>query len=681
MYSGSNGTPWYIKMNDVGSFQMNVQFFVGTHVATSGPVLTRGNWYHIAGSYDGSWIRLYINGQLAASTARSQGIPGGGSGAYLSAMVKTLGDIDELRVWSVARSPDEINCWKNRPLSSVPSTLIAYWTFDNGYLDPQVAFSFRSLTPRQQTLGYIFGIFTLPASGAVFNPAFPQMVLQLSSPAEQYAPVGGTASLTVVPSGSGPFLFRWTLQDPTYPNGLRPLEDGVYVVNGTALFSVVGATSPTMLVTPQSSSPTPYTFVGSASNACSLAVSSPASVATCQRMTLSLTSPPIQNVALGSPATLTVTPTGSAPINYRWTVKDPTYGNGWRPIEDGFFYLNGTLRFFVAGAESATVQITPLTLGPASHQFQGSAANPCTLVVSEVATVGLCSFGSGFPLSSPPSQTVPRGAIALLQGNRPGAGPFSYRWEVFDTSYPIQWRPLVDGQGTAIGNGTFTFAVVGSSTPTLAVQPLGSGPETGLFRLSATLGQGSSGACNTSYSDVGTVVSCITTPVIMTNPLPAQGCQGSTFSFAVGAIGTPPFTYEWQLQDATGNWHSLQTSPVGIDCPGGIFGYAFCNPPNAPTTVINVQGCPTGWAYGVRCVVANACGGSMSLRTTLSLGLRADLNGDNAVNTSDLTFFLGRFGQAAPIGSPPARADFNSDGQVNTADLTFFLGRFGETCQ
>lgn len=50
------------------------------------------------------------------------------------------------------------------------------------------------------------------------------------------------------------------------------------------------------------------------------------------------------------------------------------------------------------------------------------------------------------------------------------------------------------------------------------------------------------------------------------------------------------------------------------------------------------------------------------------------------VDTADLIFFLGRFGEAAPPGSPAARVDFNTDRVVNTPDLITFLGRFGLAC-
>lgn len=57
----------------------------------------------------------------------------------------------------------------------------------------------------------------------------------------------------------------------------------------------------------------------------------------------------------------------------------------------------------------------------------------------------------------------------------------------------------------------------------------------------------------------------------------------------------------------------------------------------------------------------------------------ADFNNDGAVNTPDLTYFLGRFADTfTPPGSEPA--DLNRDGAVNTSDLTILLGDFGAPC-
>ncbi len=54
-----------------------------------------------------------------------------------------------------------------------------------------------------------------------------------------------------------------------------------------------------------------------------------------------------------------------------------------------------------------------------------------------------------------------------------------------------------------------------------------------------------------------------------------------------------------------------------------------------------------------------------------------DFFADNTVNTVDLTFLLGRFGQ---LVDPGQNGDMNGDGRVNTIDLTQFLGRFGSAC-
>lgn len=54
-----------------------------------------------------------------------------------------------------------------------------------------------------------------------------------------------------------------------------------------------------------------------------------------------------------------------------------------------------------------------------------------------------------------------------------------------------------------------------------------------------------------------------------------------------------------------------------------------------------------------------------------------DINGDRAVNTSDLTILLGSFGQSV---TPGTGGDFDANGVVNTADLTSLLGAFGTVC-
>ncbi len=58
----------------------------------------------------------------------------------------------------------------------------------------------------------------------------------------------------------------------------------------------------------------------------------------------------------------------------------------------------------------------------------------------------------------------------------------------------------------------------------------------------------------------------------------------------------------------------------------------------------------------------------------------ADFDSSGSVGTSDLTYFLGRFGTSPEPGTAEARADFDLSGTVDIADLVLFLGRFGRAC-
>lgn len=83
---------------------------------------------------------------------------------------------------------------------------------------------------------------------------------------------------------------------------------------------------------------------------------------------------------------------------------------------------------------------------------------------------------------------------------------------------------------------------------------------------------------------------------------------------------------------------------------------------------------PSDFRAGIAPVLEGIDLGFRVSQTTTCIG---DLNGDNAVNTSDLTVLLSRFGT---VVAPGGTGDFNHDGAVNTQDLTTLLARFGIAC-
>jgi len=103
-----------------------------------------GKWYHLAGTYDGSTIVAYVNGVRIGSQFASgkmsideadlfigRGDPDFSSGEYFH------GVLDEVRLWSVARSEQEIHGTMNARLTGKEGGLVAYWHFDDGTVNDQ----------------------------------------------------------------------------------------------------------------------------------------------------------------------------------------------------------------------------------------------------------------------------------------------------------------------------------------------------------------------------------------------------------------------------------------------------------------------------------------------------------------------------------------------------------------
>jgi beta-lactam-binding protein with PASTA domain/CubicO group peptidase (beta-lactamase class C family) len=83
----------------------------GVNQRLCGGVLTLNGWQHIAGTYDGSQFRLYVNGVEVASAARSGVLANNNTGMLIGNFPTATrpfdGDIDEVRIWNRALSAFE----------------------------------------------------------------------------------------------------------------------------------------------------------------------------------------------------------------------------------------------------------------------------------------------------------------------------------------------------------------------------------------------------------------------------------------------------------------------------------------------------------------------------------------------------------------------------------------------
>ena len=116
----------------------------------AGKKLYEGQWYHVACTYDQttSTARVYVNGVMQSETTEAASTSPinlaqralGAADAYQFFLGKSYNDfrplqgkMAEARVWSVARTPEEI--WKNMYRIKNPKDLpelIGYWKFDEG---------------------------------------------------------------------------------------------------------------------------------------------------------------------------------------------------------------------------------------------------------------------------------------------------------------------------------------------------------------------------------------------------------------------------------------------------------------------------------------------------------------------------------------------------------------------
>lgn len=152
-----------MRIGDVNFQRQQIQFdgsgsgsqFGKFPKSDEGKILYTGRWYHVACTYDQTTrtVRIYVDGKMQ-SEEKNVGIENPGENNRINLAMRALGmseayqffiaksydndrplqgKIAEVRVWSVARTPDEI--WANMYRIQNPEEepgLIGYWKFNEG---------------------------------------------------------------------------------------------------------------------------------------------------------------------------------------------------------------------------------------------------------------------------------------------------------------------------------------------------------------------------------------------------------------------------------------------------------------------------------------------------------------------------------------------------------------------
>ena len=94
----------------------NVYFFVQSNSYKASMALTQTNWNHVVGTYDGSTIRIYVNGVEGTSYSLSSGNLASGATSFrvggrfgFNNLYSLYGNIDSVRVYNRALTPSEVS--------------------------------------------------------------------------------------------------------------------------------------------------------------------------------------------------------------------------------------------------------------------------------------------------------------------------------------------------------------------------------------------------------------------------------------------------------------------------------------------------------------------------------------------------------------------------------------------
>jgi hypothetical protein len=124
IYKGNDN--YYLEASSISGPPMAGAIFGGAYGQVYGPnALTANTWAHLAATYDGAAMRLYVNGVQVASRAETGAIAtstnplqiGGDSiyGQYFE------GRIDEVRIYNLALSVAQIQSDMNTPVGATPT--------------------------------------------------------------------------------------------------------------------------------------------------------------------------------------------------------------------------------------------------------------------------------------------------------------------------------------------------------------------------------------------------------------------------------------------------------------------------------------------------------------------------------------------------------------------------------
>ncbi|MEM9273667.1 MAG: LamG-like jellyroll fold domain-containing protein [Cyanobacteria bacterium P01_F01_bin.143] len=128
---------WRLSRNANSNY---LHFAIGNSSASGNINVNDGEWHHVVGVYDGTSIKLYVDGVLDQATTVQVSIPTNDHNVTIGANEAAAGrefhgKIDEVRIWNTARTQQEIKDNDRATLTGNENGLVGYWNFENDWAD------------------------------------------------------------------------------------------------------------------------------------------------------------------------------------------------------------------------------------------------------------------------------------------------------------------------------------------------------------------------------------------------------------------------------------------------------------------------------------------------------------------------------------------------------------------
>lgn len=182
VYKDADGTNanYHLSVSATNKAQISfVNSSLATITATGSTTVTDDNWHYAVGTFDGSSLKIYVDGVLEATTASATTpLTGLGNlfiGAGNSGSNKFNGSLDELSVWNTALSLTQVQNLVGQQLVGNESGLVAYYNFGNNRKNGQGQIILNSCAATGSALN-------ATATGTSLTPVFTCSVLPVTPP-------------------------------------------------------------------------------------------------------------------------------------------------------------------------------------------------------------------------------------------------------------------------------------------------------------------------------------------------------------------------------------------------------------------------------------------------------------------------------------------------------------------